>query len=122
VLLGATLVYLLSVGVVDEFQRRVGGEVPLATLWKGAQVALSILWAGLGGAAFVGGAVRRLTPLRLGGLGLLVLATVKVFLVDLASLDATYRVPSFIVLGLFLLASSYVYQRLRPQRRPEGAH
>jgi hypothetical protein len=32
-----------------------------------------------------------------------------VFLVDLVALAATYRVPSFSALGLFLLASSYVY-------------
>lgn len=122
ILAGGALVYLLSVGVVDAFQGRVGGAIALATLWKGAQVALSILWAALGGATFVGGAIRRLTPLRLAGLALLALATGKVFLVDLASLDATYRVPSFVALGLFLLASSYVYQRLRPQRPRQGAH
>ena len=44
------------------------------------------------------------------------LATTKVFLYDLASLDATYKVASFIGLGVLLLASSYVYQRLKPQR------
>ena len=89
---------------------------------KGGQVALSILWAALGGGAFVGGVIWRITPLRLAGLALLALATGKVFLVDLASLDATYRVPSFIALGLFLLASSYVYQRLRPQPPRQEAH
>jgi uncharacterized membrane protein len=118
-LAGVLFVYLLSVGVVDIFAGRLD-EGTLASLQKQAQVALSILWAALGGAAFVGGAVRRLTALRLSGLALLAVATVKVFLFDMASLDATYRVPSFIALGLFLLASSYAYQRLRPAQPPKA--
>jgi len=114
---GAIAVYLLSVGIVDEFQRHVtvgATQASLASLQKQAQVALSIFWALLGGAAFVIGLVRRLAALRIGGLALLAVATVKVFLFDLASLDATYKVPSLIGLGVLLLASSYVYQRLKP--------
>ncbi|MFN8536477.1 MAG: DUF2339 domain-containing protein [Thermomicrobiales bacterium] len=118
-LAGVVAVYLLSVGTVDLFAGRIDGGA-LVSLQKQAQVALSILWAALGGLAFVGGAVRRLTALRLSGLALLAVATVKVFLVDMASLDATYRVPSFVALGLFLLASSYVYQRLRPLAAAAG--
>ncbi len=116
-LAGALVVYLLSVGVVDEFQRHVGDETSLVSLQRQAQVALSILWAGLGGLAFVLGVVRWNRLLRIGGLGLLALATTKVFLYDMASLDATYRVPSFIGLGVLLLVSSYVYQRLQPAAR-----
>lgn len=110
-------VYLLSVGIVDEFQRHVTvgtAQASLASLQKQAQVALSIAWALLGGAAFVVGLVRRMAALRIGGLALLGIATIKVFLFDLASLDATYKVPSLIGLGILLLASSYIYQRLKP--------
>ncbi len=119
---GALGVYLLSVGTVDIFQARVGGETSLDSLEKQAQVALSILWAVLGVTAFVAGILRGRTlsgaPLRGAGLALLALATVKVFIYDMASLDASYRVLSFIGLGILLLASSYVYQRLAPNRRP----
>ncbi len=111
---GVFLVYALSVGVVDEFQRHVGASSDIEGLRKQAQVALSILWAALGGGAFVVGIVTRMGLLRASGLALLGAATTKVFLYDLAALDATYRVPSFIGLGLLLLASSYAYQRLRP--------
>ena len=52
--------------------------------------------------------------LRLAGLVVLGLATAKVFLVDLASLDVTYRVITLIVLGLLLVASAYAWTRLRP--------
>lgn len=112
---GALAVYLLSVGLVDEFQRRVGGETALEELQKQAQAALSILWAVLGGAVFVGGIARRVAAGRLFGLALLGLATAKVFIVDLASLDAAYRVLSFIGLGLLLLASSWAYQHWMPR-------
>ena len=118
---GAFLVYALSVAVVDEFQRYVGASSDIEGLRKQAQVALSILWAALGGGAFVVGIVTRMGLLRASGLALLGAATTKVFLYDLAALDATYRVPSFIGLGLLLLASSYAYQRLRPAQEESPA-
>jgi uncharacterized membrane protein len=115
ILAGGLTVYLLSVGIVDAFQREVRDERELAAVGKQAQVALSILWAALGGATFVVGVTRWRTAPRISGLALLALATAKVFLYDLASLDATYKVLSFIGLGILLLASSYAYQRLKPQ-------
>jgi uncharacterized membrane protein len=107
---GALVVYLLSIGIVDHFQRQVG-DVDLESLEKRAQVGLSILWAALGGAAFAAGVMRRHREERLFGLGLLGIATAKVFVYDLSSLDASYRVLSLIGLGLLLLASSYLYLR-----------
>jgi uncharacterized membrane protein len=133
ILAASFVVYLLSVGIVDEFQRQVGGDVGLDSLQRRAQVALSILWAALGGAAFAAGIVRFGPTVRAVGLGLLGLATAKVFVYDLASLNTSYRVLSFIGLGILLLASSYVYQRLigqpaakqndqeRGDRRPPAA-
>jgi uncharacterized membrane protein len=41
-----------------------------------------------------------------------VLATGKVFLYDLASLDQMARVLSLLGLGLLLLAATFLYQRL----------
>ncbi|MGI8476214.1 MAG: DUF2339 domain-containing protein [Thermomicrobiales bacterium] len=112
----ALTVYLLSVGIVDIFQRQIEGGTGLESLQKRAQVALSILWATLGMAAFVTGIVRLRAPVRVAGLVLLGIATVKVFVYDLASLDALYRVLSFIGLGLLLLTGSFVYQRvIHPQ-------
>jgi uncharacterized membrane protein len=111
---GVVAIYLLSVGVVDEFQSRVGGPTSIEDLQKQAQVALSILWAILGGGTFVTGVVRGVAAARIFGLSLLALTTTKVFLYDLASLDAAYRVLSFIGLGILLLVSAYVYQRMRP--------
>ncbi|HEX7399861.1 MAG TPA: DUF2339 domain-containing protein [Candidatus Limnocylindrales bacterium] len=114
---GVAVVYMLSVAVVDQFQLQVAAR-PLEELQKEAQVGLSALWSVLGAAAFATGLVARRPPIRLFGLGLLGLATVKVFLVDLAALDVTYRVLSLVALGVLLLVSAAVYARMQHPRGP----
>jgi uncharacterized membrane protein len=107
------VVYLLSIGLADEFQRRLNDNASnLSSLREQAQVGLSILWTVLGVAGFALGVVLRRTGMRIYGLALLAIAILKVFIVDLASLDASYRVISFIALGVLLLLASYLYQRL----------
>lgn len=116
---GVTVVYLLSVAVVDAVGTQVGGPVATDELRTQGQVALSVLWALLGVVAFVAGLRVRIADLRHGGLALLALATAKVFLFDLSALDVAYRVISLIVVGLLLLASAWLWQRLQP-RPPAG--
>ena len=117
---GVAVVYLLSVGVVDHFQVQVGMR-PLEELQKEAQVGLSALWSVLGAAAFATGLLARRPPVRLFGLGLLGLATGKVFLVDLAALDVAYRVLSLVALGVLLLISAAVYARMQHPGRSVAA-
>ncbi len=112
---GVTLVYLLSIAVVDLVATQVGGRIPTDELRTWGQVALSVLWAALGVIGFVAGLRLRLTLLRQAGLALLALATLKVFLVDLSALDVAYRVISLIALGLLLLVSAGLWQRLQPK-------
>jgi uncharacterized membrane protein len=120
---GVLALYLLSVGIVDAFQARVEGAASVAELRRQSQVALSVVWAILGGGAVAVGLLRAIAPARWFGLGLLALATVKVFLYDLSSLDAVYRVLSFLVLGVLLLLSSYAYRRFdgRPDDGSDAA-
>jgi uncharacterized membrane protein len=54
---------------------------------------------------------------RLAGFGLLAVAVAKMFAYDMAALQAEYRVLSFVVLGLLLLAGAYAYQRMRRTAR-----
>lgn len=114
---GVAVVYLLSVAVVDQFQLQIAAR-PLEDLQKEAQVGLSALWSVLGAAGFATGLVARRPPIRLFGLGLLGLATAKVFLVDLAALDVAYRVLSLVALGVLLLVSAAVYARMQRPRGP----
>jgi hypothetical protein len=118
-IVGVIVVYLLSVAVVDAFQRQVGVVVrPLEDLQKEAQVGLSVLWSVLGGAALAIGLLGHRAQVRVFGLALLGLATAKVFLVDLASLDVEYRVLSLVALGVLLLVSAVVFSRVQHPRGP----
>ena len=114
---GVATVYLLSIAVVDQFQMQVGYR-PFEELQKGAQVGLTVLWSILGAGAFAIGLVTHRTPIRLFGLALLGIATVKVFIVDLAALDVAYRVLSLVALGILLLVSAAVYSRMTHPHGP----
>jgi uncharacterized membrane protein len=100
-------VYLASCLVVDLAGAHAGHTT------QTSQLALSGFWAALGFAAILAGLMRDRRALRLGGLGLLMLAVGKVFLVDLAQLESIWRVASFLALGLLLLAGAFAYQRAR---------
>jgi len=76
------------------------------------QVGLSMLWTLYAAVAVAWGFVRSIPPVRYAALGLFGIVILKVFLIDLAELEAVYRIASFFVLGLVLLTVSYVYQRL----------
>ncbi|HSR24763.1 MAG TPA: DUF2339 domain-containing protein, partial [Candidatus Eisenbacteria bacterium] len=96
------------------------GSRPLGDLQKEAQVGLSVLWSVLGGVAFAIGLRVHRTTIRLSGLALLGLATVKVFLVDLAALDVAYRVLSLVALGVLLLVSALVHAQMQHPHPPPG--
>lgn len=109
------LLYLGSIAIVDGFQPGAdafGTGLDVSVRQQG-QAALSAFWTLTGLAALSVGLRRRVRDLRLAGLGLLMLATGKVFLYDLSTLSSTWRVLSFIVLGLLLLLAALTYQRAR---------
>jgi uncharacterized membrane protein len=111
---GTALVYLVSVGIVSAFQPGAGlAAAGTLTVREQGQAILSAVWSLLGLGLLWVGLRRELRPLRLAGFALLGIAVGKVFLYDMGELERGYRVVSFIVLGLFLLAGAYAYQRLR---------
>jgi uncharacterized membrane protein len=71
----------------------------------------SALWMAYGAMLMVIGFLRRCAFVRWQALLLIALTIVKVFVVDVSQLDRGYRIVSFIVLGVLLLAISFVYQR-----------
>lgn len=97
----------LSMDVWDAFGRTsVGIDRSLAQ-----ELALSVLWIVYAFVMLVVGMLRKEAVLRWQGLGLLLVAIVKLFFFDLWFLTRFYRIISFFVLGLVLLAVSFFYQK-----------
>lgn len=78
-----------------------------------AHLFLSSVWIAYGIAVMGFGFIRRQRLVRIGGIALLALAILKVFLYDLSSLEQPYRIVSFIALGVILIGASYLYTRYR---------
>jgi uncharacterized membrane protein len=57
-------------------------------------------------------------PMRIAGLALLTITTLKVFLIDAAALDGLLRITSFLGLGVALIAIGWAYGRFL---NPAGA-
>jgi uncharacterized membrane protein len=88
----------------------------------------SALWMAYGAMLMIVGFLRRSAFVRWQALLLIAVTVGKVFVYDVSQLDRGYRIVSFIVLGVLLLAISFVYQRdwlqlssrNRAQERTEG--
>lgn len=82
--------------------------------------ALSVLWALYAFTAMAWGLWRNLAPLRVGAILLFSITVLKVLVVDLAGLDALYRILSVLVLGAALLIASFLYARSRRRAGETG--
>ena len=71
----------------------------------------SALWMSYGAMLMILGFWRRSAFVRWQALALIAFTIGKVFLYDVSEMDRGYRIVSFIVLGVLLLAISFVYQR-----------
>jgi uncharacterized membrane protein len=56
---------------------------------------------------------KRHRSLRLLGLGVVVLALAKLFIIDLSGLDLPYKILAYFSYGIILLGISYIYQRVK---------
>lgn len=79
--------------------------------WVDEQVGYSVWFMAFGALLLATGFWRRVAALRWQGLIVLCLAIGKVFLVDMRTLSAGYRVLSFLGLGALLMAVSFAYQK-----------
>jgi uncharacterized membrane protein len=105
---------LLSVEVYDFFRFRSPGHAPgWGDSHYSYQLSLSVLWALYASLLTAAGIFKRIRGARILGILLLGVTVLKVFLLDLSELQTFYRVISFIVLGLLLLAVSYGYNRFK---------
>jgi len=76
---------------------------------------LTVAWGAEAIVLLAAGFALRDRVLRLSGLALFLICTLKLFFWDLRNLETLPRIVSFIVLGLLLVAVSWVYTRFRAQ-------
>ena len=74
---------------------------------------ISILWSLFALGLIIGGIVKHSPAMRFLGLGMFLLIVFKVFFADLAELDQLYRIVAFIVMGVLVLAGSFIYLKCR---------
>jgi uncharacterized membrane protein len=72
---------------------------------------LTLLWATYGLALVVVGIMGKSRWVRLGGLALVSVAILKLFIWDTFTLQSGYRVAAYLTLGVLLLAGGFVYHR-----------
>jgi uncharacterized membrane protein len=75
--------------------------------------AYSAVWMAYGSGLMLAGFWKRSAFLRWQAIVLLAMTVLKVFLIDIGTLERGYRIAAFIVLGAILLAVSFSYQRSR---------
>jgi len=113
----------LSHEVADYYSGQMAAVRPRGDRWNAAFAAgwrrvqierdftYSALWMAYGAILIVVGFLRRSAFVRWQALLLIAATIAKVFIYDVSQLDRGYRIVSFIVLGIMLLAISFVYQR-----------
>jgi uncharacterized membrane protein len=114
----------LSREVYDYYDRQIAairptvfdreGSTPLVELRRNdieRDFTYSALWMAYGAMLVIIGFVRRSAFVRWQALILIAATIAKVFIYDVSQLDRVYRIVSFIILGVLLLAISFVYQR-----------
>ncbi len=123
VALNALALIALSREVTDFCARQMAAYRPTsANHWTAAYTDLhhleierdfsySALWMAYGAMLMVIGFMRRSAFVRWQALLLIAVTIGKVFIYDVSQLDRGYRIVSFIILGVLLLAISFVYQR-----------
>ena len=86
----------------------------LEARWMG-RMSLSAVWATYAVGSLCVGVRRKIRPLRLAALGLLGITAVKLLMIDMSRVQQSYRIVSFVVLGLMTIGASYLYHRLEQQ-------
>jgi uncharacterized membrane protein len=93
-------------------------ESPQAYLYE--QMLLSLAWGVYGAGLIAVGMLRRYAPLRIIGMVILAVTSLKVFFYDLWELGGIYRVIGFLGFGVLLVLVSYLYQNRRVRGEPNA--
>lgn len=123
VALNALALVALSYEIHDYYSRQIAAGLPGPALWapehwsqmRAIEIArgftYSALFMAYGAMLMIVGFLRNSAFVRWQALVLIAATIVKVFVYDVSQLDRVYRILSFGVLGILLLAISFAYQR-----------
>lgn len=74
---------------------------------------ITVIWSFEGTLIVLAGFLFKKQVLRLTGMVILLLAILRIFIIDLSFLETIYRIVSFIVLGIILMGISFVYTKYK---------
>ncbi|MFO1123166.1 MAG: DUF2339 domain-containing protein [Hyphomicrobiales bacterium] len=97
-----------------------GAIMQMSSLSAAESYAYSAVWLVFALALFVAGIRLGRQFVRLGGLAVMALVVLKVFILDLSNLEGLFRIASFVGLGLCLVGIGWLYQRFVQVPRQDG--
>jgi uncharacterized membrane protein len=103
--------WLLSFEIWNFFDTRVLHGMADSVARNAQNLSLTALWLIYAVILLVVGIARRSRAVRLGGLILIAVSIVKVFVYDVFTLSTMYRIVAFVGLGILLLVGGFLYQR-----------
>ena len=103
--------WLLSFEIWNFFDARVLNGMAKSAAHNAGILSLTALWLVYAVILLVVGIARRSRAVRLGGLILIAVSIVKVFVYDVFTLQTVYRIIAFVGLGLLLLVGGFLYQK-----------
>lgn len=107
----AAMLAAVIIAVAATVRQAVHGDILTGGIGRTENWLYSAAFLGLALAWLAHGIRRGLADLRIVGLCLLVVVTLKVFLIDAAVLEGILRILSFLGLGIALIAISWAYRR-----------
>ena len=103
--------FKMQVSLLDANTLQHSSDMVVKKLINQRNAALSILWAVYATALLLIGMFKKIKAIRWGALLLFGITVLKVFIIDLSSLQTLYRFISTIIIGILLLVGSYWYYR-----------
>ena len=103
--------WLLSFEIWNFFDNRVLNGMAHSAAQNAQNLSLTALWLVYAVILLVVGIARRSRAVRLGGLILIAVSIIKVFVYDVFTLQPVYRIIAFIGLGILLLVGGFLYQK-----------
>ncbi len=104
-------IWLLSFEIWNYFDTRALNGMAANAAQNAQNLSLTAIWLVYAVILLVVGIARRSRGVRLGGLVLIAISILKVFVWDVFALQTMYRIIAFVVLGVLLLVGGYLYQR-----------